>query len=271
MLYSSTMREWIKRFISLCRRTVRYKIGPWSTGALAIIGGGAMLTAPTTAAFGWASIVVGTLLLLWGVRINGMHLLKPWWRGRPSPFRVTAGVSKFDYAHGSVVAGIPWERGFAHVWVRIRNEAAQAIDNVDALLAPEYPIIRSNARCDFAQCRIAPLHGQPTVSIVYEINGVEFAQMAGEDPGLPASILICPAHRMHCDKLPSGAEIDIDLATVVRAIPPPPEDKSVFNIWKIERTDPTGIRVRIHWSEDGYIYGVEHLLDLKGGDHEKRP
>lgn len=258
------MRRRIKATLTACRHAVRYKNGPWSTGALAIIGGGAMLTVPETAIFGWISIGIGIGLLLWGVRINGMHLLQPWYLGKPSPFRVTAGVDNFDYAQGAVVSGIPWEQGFCHVYVTITNDSAEIVENVDAALAPEHPIIRSSARCAFAECRIGPFHGPLDVTFLVQYpDGTEIAEP--HDTDLPGNYSFEPAHRLRCDKLPSGAVMKIDLATVV-----PDHSPTAPWFWNKTRTSPKGIRIRVHWTDDGGTYGVEHLLELKGINREER-
>lgn len=259
------MRERIGEYLRRCYHAVRIKSGVWGSGAGLILAGAAMLTVPLTEALGWASIGVGTGLFLWGVRLHGMHLWQTWWRGKPSPFRVTAGIHKFDYARGSVVAGIPWEQGFSHVFVKLTNESPNAVENVDVLFAPEHPIIRSSARCDFAECRIGSLHNQPQVTILLDLPGGQKVAEA-HDWSQPGNYSIEPSHRLHCDRLPSRAEIDIDLATVVPEIPP-----SATGPWKRTRSDPTGIRVRITWAEADCIYGAEQLLELKGVDHEKRP
>jgi len=261
------MRERFKQRLLYCKACVRIKAGAFSTGAGLILAGGGVAT--MTGAWtipnilGNASIILGMILILWGIRIHGLYVLQPWWRGKPSPFDVTAGVNKFDYAPGSVVAGIPWEQGFSHVYVKIRNAATDAIENVDAALAPEHPIIRSAVRCDLADCRIADAFGKPQVTVLVQYpDGTALAEP--QDASAPGNYSFSPIHRLHCDKLPKGAEVHVDLATVVPELPP------AEWFWKRKRTDPVGIRINIHWTEEGCTYQVQQVLELKGPEHEER-
>lgn len=241
------------------KQSVGFKTGPWGSGAALLVGGGAMLTTPATVAFGWFSIGIGTGLLLWGLRINGMYIWRPWWRGVPSPFLIHAGVNKFDYARGTKVRGIPWQQGFAHVYLTITNGSPRSLENVDALLAPDHPIIHSRAVSAFATCRIASLYGQGAATVVYKTPDGQTFGMTHE-PDDPGNYTISPAHRLHCDNLPGGAVIEVDLATVAM------EENPTMSLspWRTQRTDPTSIRVRLGWSEGEFSYGVEHLLELKG-------
>ena len=223
-----------------------------------------MLAVPVTVALGWTSIGIGVALFLWGVRIHGRHIWQAWWRGAPSPFRVKAGINNFDYEHGSMVAGIPWEQGFSHVYVKVTNAGSAAADDVDVFLAPEHPIIRSSARCGLAECRIGPLHGTPQVTVLMDLpDGRSVAKP--HDWNAPGNYSIEPSHRLRCERLPSGAEIDIDLATVVPEVPP-----TDAGFWKKTRSDPASIRIMIAWAEGGCTYAVDQYLDLKGIDHGKR-
>ena len=133
------MRDWTKDFILRCWRAVEIHSGVASASAAFYIGG-LLVTDP---ALHWVALLsygMGTALLLWGGRIHGMHLWQSWWRGRPSPFTIVAGVHAFDYEQGAMVAGIPWQQGFPHVWVRITNDSLGSLD-VDAVFAPDHPII----------------------------------------------------------------------------------------------------------------------------------
>jgi hypothetical protein len=251
------MRGRITNYLLRCWHSVRIHPGVVSVAAAFYIAG----LAVSEPALHWVALVshsTGTAFLLWGIRIHGMHIWQPWWRGKPSPFNITAGVHSFDYESGSTVAGIPWEKGFAHVWLNIRNESQHSLGDVDVLLIPEHPIIHSRARSALADCRIASHHGGPpqtTVLIEYP-DGRRIART--QDPHQPGNYAIGPAHRLHCDRLPSGATVEVDLATVVLELPP-----SGQRPWKPERTDPSGIRVRSFWMEAGSKYVADQFLELK--------
>jgi hypothetical protein len=262
MWYMGWMR--IKTHLRRLSQPVRIKTGVWSASVALILGGSIVVVAPPSTAaiaFGWASIGFGLSLLLWGVRIHGQHLWQPWWRGKPSPFSVKVGVRKLDYVSGSIVSGIPWQQGFSHVYVDIRNESPCVVEHIDALFGPEHPIIHSSARCDFADCRIAPLRPEPQITMVYKLpNGETTAEP--HDSSKPGNYVIGPHHRLHCDALPSGAEIHIDLATVVMEEKPTPT-----GFWKKDRRDPKSILVVINWNEDGCAYVVQQRLELTGVEH----
>lgn len=240
---------------------LQLKPGAWAAAIGLMITGASLLLAGQ-GVLGWVSLGVGIAMLVWGVRIHGFHVWNLRWRhGSPSPFLIAAGVDTFDYAPGSIVCGIPWEQGFAHVWLRITNVGGKTLENVDAGFAPEHPIIRSSARCAFADCRIGPVHGPLDTTILVKYpDGTELAE--AHDAGQPGNYSIDPAHRLRCDKLPRDAEVKIDLATVV-----PNRTPNATGFWKKERVDPTGIRVRILWTEEGHTYGVDQVLELKGIDH----
>lgn len=256
----SIVRMSIKRPLA----AIQLKAGVWAASVGLMIGGASAMYAGQDA-LGWVGLGLGFAMFVWGIRIHGFHVWNLRWRhGRPSPFRIAAGVDTFDYAPGSVVCGIPWEQGFAHVWVTITNVGGKTLENVDAGLAPEHPIVRSSVHCAFADCRIGPVHGPiDTTFLITYPDGTELAEP--HDMGEPGNYSIEPAHRLRCDKLPAGAEVKIDLATVV-----PDRTPNAGWFWKKARTDPTGIRVRILWTEDGRSYGGEQLLELKGIHHAER-
>jgi len=245
-------------------QAVRIKTGVWSASVALLLGGATVIVAPTSpdaSALGWASIGFGMALLLWGVRVHGLHLLMPWWRGKPSPFSIKCGVHKFDYAKGSIVSGIHWQQGFSHVYVDIRNESPGVVEHVDAIFRPDNPIIYSSARCDLADCRIAPLLPRPQITMVYKFpNGETTAEPL--DLSESGNYIIAPHHRLHCDALPSRAEIHIDLATVVEQ-----ERPSLTSFWTKDRRDPKSIMIKINWIEDGCTFEVQQTLDLKGVSH----
>lgn len=249
--------------MSIKRRlaALQLKPGAWAAAIGLIITGASLLVAGQDL-LGWGSLGLGIAMLVWGIRIHDLHVFDLRWRhGRPSPFLVTAGVDTFDYAPGSVVCGIPWEQGFAHVWLTITNVGAKTLENVDAGLAPEHPIIRSSVRCAFADCRIGPVQGPLDTTILVKYpDGTELAE--AHDTGQLGNYSIEPAHRLRCDKLPSDAQVKIDLATVV-----PNRTPNATGFWKKTRTDPAGIRVRIHWTEEGHTYGVDQVIELKGIHH----
>ncbi|MFL9842193.1 hypothetical protein ABS767_14570 [Sphingomonas sp. ST-64] len=207
---------------------------------------------------GLALIVFGGLLFAWGIQIHGMRLWQTWWRGRPCPFGVNAGVLNFDYKEGASVAGITWKRGFSHVFVDIRNESAKTVQDIDVLFIPEHPIIHSSASSEFADCRIGPLMAESQITVIYEgADGNRLAEPI--DRSKPGNFLIGPFHRMRCDSLPSGARIRVNLATVV-VVTPPVEGR----LWARKRSDPKNIRIVINWSENGWDYVAEQEMLLTG-------
>lgn len=258
-------------------RSIRLKSGTWVAsisiilGGLAVVYGSPVATGPsgdastifTVVEIGWISIAFGTVHFLWGIRIHGLHIWTPWWKGKPSPFRVTAGINNFDYPQGSVAAGIKWQQGFSHVYLKIQNESTGAIQNIDAVIMPEHQIIHSSAHCDFANCVIAPLHALPHqvtfVTVFPDGQNVAVPLNWGDAENYATD----PSHRLRCESLPTRAAIHIDIATVVVE-----EVPTSTRLWKKTRTDPNFLQIRVNWVEDGITYAVKQRLRLSGINHD---
>lgn len=257
------------RLLADMRSAIRIRPGVFTTGAglvLAGVGGASVTPAWTVPnVVGNASIILGVILILWGVLIHGLHVWQPWWRGKPFPFAISGWTLGFDYAPGTTVHGIRWEQGFAHSSVSITNESDHALHEVTAILRPEHPIIHSSADCGLATCNIGPLHGSPKVTVVIRnpVAGTEISQP--HDAATRGDYTIDPDHRLYCDKLPSGATVDVELATVV----PIRGDPRLRGLWEQTRRDPKGVHVRLFWTEKDEKHHAEGLVKLEGKPNDR--
>lgn len=244
-------KTWLWRFSS-----IRIKPSVFVTSSLAIAAGGAMLVTSSTEYWGWATIAIGISLLIWGVIINGFHLWKPWWRGRPFPLDVTAGLFDFTYEKGAEASGIVWEPDFAHIWLHIENNSLSDVDDLDILIAPQHHIVASSVNSDFVDCRIGPSRPKPKVTAVAEVDGKRVAHEVDEKA--EGNYFLAPIHRLQCGKIAAGTKVRVSLATA---------DANKFfdinNDMLRPKPAPEGVRLRILWSENSWQYVVEMMLDLK--------
>lgn len=100
------------------------------------------------------SYIAAAGLVLWGTTVNRRRLWEPWWRGPPNPFKLKTWSVDWKYQEGSDVAGIRWQKGFAHVRVNLTNISGFVLEDVTVRLRPDQPIIQSRATCKFAECRL---------------------------------------------------------------------------------------------------------------------
>jgi hypothetical protein len=222
--------------IKLLRRikhTVRIKPGVYAA-AVALILGGLAVPDPTLA---FISYVVAAGLLLWGTTIHGWRTweVRSWLHGPMLP-HINASLMDFPYVKDTVISGIKWEPGYSHVHLSIANRTADPIGDINFVIFLDKPIIKSACRSPFAQCAIGVatrMMGQVTV-LGTDKDGNEIAIAGDEDN----RIELGPPHRLVCASLPSGTEIEIDLATV---LPLPPEVG--LTMWDHTKRDPTWIGV----------------------------
>lgn len=244
-------KTWLRHFAS-----IRIKPGVFVTSSLAITAGGGMLVTSGTESWGWATIAIGISLLIWGVRINGFHLWKPWWRGRPFPLDVTAGVFDFTYEKGAVASGIVWQPDFSHIWLNIENSSLSDVDDVDILIAPQHHIVASSVNSDFVDCRIGPSRPKPKVTAIAEVDGKRVAHEVGENA--QGNYFLAPSHRLQCGKIAIGTKVCVSLATVDAE-----KFLDINNDMLHPKPNPEGVRLRVLWSENSWQYFVEIMLDLK--------
>jgi hypothetical protein len=177
--------------------------------------------------------------------IHGRNLWEPWWRGPIRP-DVNAFLLDLPYQQDTVINGIKWDPDFSHVHVRIANLSKEAMSDFNFVIFLDRHIIESACRAPFADCTIGPEStgiGQITL-IGIDKDGNKVA-ITGDQSN---SIDITPRHRLICEKLPSGAEIDIDLAIVTPQRPP------ASKMWV--RGNPTRINLEGTYSVRGITQHV---------------
>jgi hypothetical protein len=225
-----------------------------TASGLVLAGAGTALTTPAWSPVNMAangSIILGVALFFWGIRINGRHLWEPWWRGPHNPFAVNVWTREWDYEEGTEVGGIRWNSAYSHVRVDITNVTEAAIDDVTALLMPDLPIIESRAKCDFAECRIGSAASPPDITVRAVLR-------SGREVDIPAmpQVHFGPPHRLVCGRLPAGATIKINLATVV------PDETDSPSIVQPIRTLPEHIDILLQWQADGDGHSIDRRYSL---------
>ena len=221
--------------------------------ALAFVVGGLTMTDPSLQWVSQLSFAVAAGLLLWGTTINRRHLWQAWWRGPPNPFHVKAWYRPWDYEEGKEVGGIHWNKAFAHIRVNLTNISGATVEDLIARLKPDQAIIESRAKCEFAECRIGLDAELPDITIRAKLK-------SGAEIDIPPSqlrlIQFGPPHRLFCERLPPGATIQINLATVV----PDPESEHIV---KPERTDPEYLDIHLAWHVMGEASFAEGRFILR--------
>lgn len=217
--------------------SVRLAAGVYAAAAALLITGLAI----TDPRLNWVSLLsysVAAGLMLWGTTINRLHLWQPWWNGPLNPFKVKAWSGDWQYEEGAEIGGIRWHKAFAQIRVNLTNISPHILENVAARLAPDQPIIQSRVRCKFAECRIDSEFEPVDITMRVRLKDGREVDIA---PSQQDIISFGHPHRMLCERLPPGATIEINLATVA---PCEPGSEHVF---APERTDPEHIDIEILW------------------------
>lgn len=220
---------------------VAFSGGPYG-GAAAFLIGGLVVTDPQLQWVALASYAVALYLVVIGTTIHGLHLWQPWWRGRPKPLSVKAWAGPWRFEDGADVGGIRWHKAFAQIRVDLTNVSSGIVQDVTARLRPDQPIIQSRAKCAFAECRIGPETRIPDITMRVRLkDGREVDVKAGENDVVGFG----PPHQLVCERLPAGAVIEINLATVV------PNELGTPQPFKPERSDPEYIDIALRWEYMG--------------------
>lgn len=180
-------------------------------------------------------------LMLWGTTINRRHLWQSWWRGPPNPFKVKAWSGAWDYDEGSDVGGIRWHKAFAQVRVNLTNVSQHVLEDLAVRLAPEQPIVDSRAHCQFAECRIGSEFEPVDITLRARLKD---GRVVDIPPSQQQRISFGHPHQLFCERLPAGATIEINLATVV------PNEPGSEHPFKPERSDPEYVDLAMKWRVD---------------------
>jgi hypothetical protein len=213
------------------------------TGGIGLILAGAGAAVVTSAwsapnMLGNISILAGALLFLWGARINRRHLWEPWWRGPLNPFFIKAWSLPFNYGVGKDVGGIIWQDGYSQIRINLTNTSEATLEDVTARLGADQPIIESRIKCKFAECRIAVDAKPVDVTVRGRLK-------SGEEVDIPPSqmklLRFGLPHRLYCERLPAGATLEVNLATVV------PSGGRTAYVTKTDRPRPEHIDIALKW------------------------
>jgi hypothetical protein len=216
---------------------VQFAPGVYAAAAALVITGLAI----TDAGLRWVSIfsyAVAGGLIIWGTTVNRRHLWQPWWRGPPNPFKIKAWSGDWRFEQGAEVGGIRWDNGYARIRVNLTNISSAVLEDVTARLAPDQPIIESRVRCKFAECKIASEFEPVDVTLRMRLKDGREVDIS---PGPHEQMSFGHPHRLFCERLPAGATIEINLATVVPLEPGSPET------FKRQRTDPEYVDLALKW------------------------
>jgi hypothetical protein len=224
---------------------VRLKSGVWGTASSGFVLAGIGFLAARQHTLGWIALGLGAAMILWGLTIHGRNLWEPWWHGPIRP-EVNAFLFDFPYQQDTVINGIKWDPDFSHVHVHIANRANETMSDLNFVIFLDRHIIRSACRAAFADCAIGPeSRGIGQITLMGIDNDGKKVAITTDQTN---SIDIAPRHRLICEKLASGAEIDIDLAIVTPLRPPAPK------IWV--RGNPTRINIEGTYSVRGLTQHV---------------
>lgn len=228
------------------------KPGAWAGGIALVLAGIVTVGSTQHGSIAWwaslASIVAGAGILVWGAS----HHFQRWWRGPTVP-EINAALMDFPYQAGALIRGIRWSPGFSHVSVHLSNRSRRSMTDLNLVLTLEKPLIRSTCRSGFAECSIGDAHspsGQVTIIGKYD-DGEPVALVADEEN----SFSISPSHRLVCARLPPGAQVDLDLATV-EPLPAPP-------FWNFTKCNPTWIAIEGTVTVDGEPQVVTWRQELR--------
>lgn len=233
-----------KKLIPRWLRPVRLKPGAAGVIIPLAISAGTMTTPSLVWVF-WLSWVATFGFIACNTTVHGRHLWERFWEGPLYP-RIGASLMDYPYVKDTVINGIKWEPGYSHVHLAITNQTPEAMGDLNLLLFLDKPIIRSACRSPFADCAIGVatrIVGQMTI-MGTDKDGNEIAITGDMDN----RIELGPPHRLVCSKLPSGAEIEIDLATVLPLAPP------ALTMWDHTKRDPTWI-------------GIDGRLSIRGEEY----
>lgn len=178
----------------------------------------------------------------------------------PYNLNLQAFIPGVDYPPGRLVHGIMWKSGYSHLQLVVTNPTEEIYTDVDLVIAPEKPIIRATVRSEFASCRIG-LDGAPPIAplaVGTSISGKVFG-MPVEDSDL--NVTLGPPYRLVCDKIPGGAQIVLEIATVQ-----PTGDPMSENMWSQERRDPMFVDIHSSFVVNGKKYTDDSRLSFAAGE-----
>jgi hypothetical protein len=173
----------------------------------------------------------------------------------PDPLIVHGHVVPLDAEDGVVNSGITWHPGYAHSVIFFSNATDQNIFNLNVLIQPNTPVIKSTATANFAVCRIGPAARMPVASFIVGAGGNKIVSSETQDD--PNDILISPMHRLVCDKIPARTDVQVVLATVVLTANP-----TMGPMYRDKREDLKRILFRVAYELGGksYNYTLQMVL-----------
>lgn len=237
-------------------RATRIKPGVYAAAAAFVLGGLAV-TDPALQAVTIASYAVAVGLLVWGTTIHTRHVWQPWWHGPPFPLRIDAWTAQSELEPGSEVYGIPWKKGYSLVQLRLTNIMKVSIEDVSVTISPEYPIFQSRSWSEFADTRISSAVAPPTGMTIH-LTAKDGSEKAFA-PQSHAFMVVGAPHRLQCERMPSGATVDVHLATAVFTGAP--------HIHSDKRADPTFVDLELRWTVAGLVAEGRNRINLADREH----
>jgi hypothetical protein len=164
------------------------------------------------------------------------------------PLKVQAMAFPYDHVDGVQTAGLVWQTGFSRSEINFHNSSSDPIQDLDVIIRPELPIIKSIATSDFAKCQIGPRFGMPA-PIVLGAGEDGNMKVAASDGPTDQNITITDSHRLYCDKVAANTSVHVVLATVV-----PGTNPVMGEMFEKNRRDPTFIDLLLKYQANGKKY-----------------
>jgi hypothetical protein len=158
------------------------------------------------------------------------------------PIKVQAIAFPVAHENGVRVAGLVWQKGYSRTEMQFSNPLNEPISDLDAIIRPEFPIIKSVATSDFSKCQIGPSFQFPAPTIIGQSAGGGMRVVADNAPDEDdGNIVITDSHRLYCDKLTARTAIHVVLATVVA------NHDVMGPMWQEQRRDPSFVDVFLRY------------------------
>jgi hypothetical protein len=205
---------------------------------------------------GISLMLLGAAVGTWGIRLldkqHSEASLSP-----EGPLKVQGIAFPFAHEGGVRVAGLTWQKGYSRTEIQFNNTLNESIQDLDAVIRPEFPIIKSIATSDFAKCQIGPSLQMHAPTVVGPAVDGALRVVAGNVPAdVDKNITIIDSHRLYCDKLAARTGIRVVLATVVAT------HDVMGPMWQEQRHDPSFIDIFLQYQVGGKKYEEAFRIDF---------
>ena len=133
---------------------------------------------------------------------------------RTAPLELSASLREGDYPDGYKVGDIVWDKSFSDIRVDIEDMSQEAYSNVDILIRTDISIAKVWIKQNFSNCTAKPFVAATLGSMMIKAPNESHVVTVpnSEDP---ASILMTPVFKVHCEKIFPKERIELVIAALV--------------------------------------------------------